>query len=182
MRGRLSQLLARPISDRERGRAFAVVAVVLLLAAVALTLVAPPRDERAAAPSSPASTSAASTTTPTLPSAAPAIRPPAVVLDAGRRFLQDYLPYLYGHARGRTFSAASSALGRSLASRPPRVPPAMRRRHPHVVSLSGHQLASRSRWVLTATIADGGAARYPVELVVEQRPTGGAVVVQLGED
>ncbi|HXE45402.1 MAG TPA: hypothetical protein VN635_09390 [Conexibacter sp.] len=182
MRERLSQLLARPISDRERGRAFAAAAVVLLLAAVALMLVAPPRDERAAAPSSPASTSSAPLTMPPPPTAAAPIRPPSVVIAASRRFLQDYLPYLYGHARGRTFRAASSALGRSLASRPPRVSPAMRRRHPHVVTLSGHQLASRSRWVLTATIADGGGARYPVELVVEQRPTGRAVVVQLGED
>jgi hypothetical protein len=180
MTGPLARLLARPLADRDRRRAFVAVAIGLLLTAAALTLIAPPRAERAAplahrTVSTPALSP--STTRPSAPAG-----PPPVMVDAGRRFLQDYLNYLYGHTRGRTFAAASASLRRSLASHPARVSPAMRRRHPHVADLTGHRLQGGSRWVLTATIADGGAARYPVELVIATRLSGAAVVVGLGED
>jgi hypothetical protein len=180
--GRLRRLLARPIAERERQRAFVVVAAVLLLGAGALTLIAPPRETpHRSQPRTPASVPAPASTTTTAPPVVAPERPPQTVTRPAWRFLADYLAFVYGHARARTFAAASRSLRRRLASRPPRVSPAMRRRHPHVVRLTGHRLANRSRWVLTATIADGGAARYPIELVIETRPRGRALVVQLGE-
>jgi hypothetical protein len=180
MSGRLAQLLAHPIAERDRQRAFVAVAVIMLLAAGALTLIAPahgPKPIRVSARSAPAAVSPAPPTAmPSVP-----IGPPPTVLQVGRAFLSDYLAYLYGHTRGRTFHAASASLARSLASHPARVSPAMRRRHPRVVSLTGHQLPGRSRWVLTATIADGGVARYPIELLIASSSRG-PLVVGLGED
>jgi hypothetical protein len=177
MSGRLGRLLARPLEERERGRVFAAVAVGLLLAAAVLTFITPPREmQPAPTPTPTASVPApAAMTTPSTPADVP-----AVILHAGRRFLSDYLSFLYGHTRGQAFHAASASLAHRLASRPPRVSPAMRRRRPRVAALSGHRLASRSRWVLTATIADGGV-RYPIELVIATRPRGGAMVVRIGE-
>jgi hypothetical protein len=168
----LARRLGRPLAERERTRLFAATAVALALAAFALTFLAPPHSER---PSGGRPRISATTAVP--PTATP--EPPAVVMRTGRLFLADYLSYMSGRARGRTFRAASASLRNRLSSHPPRVSPAMRRRRAHVVNLTGHRLASRSRWVLTATIADGGV-RYPVELVVATRPRS-TVVIALGE-
>ena len=178
MSGRPARLLDRPLAERERRRAFAAVALAVLLAAAALSVIAPPHGPHPTAPDVTAPATAVVSSTPR-PIALPA--PPALVLRAGRLFLSDYLSFLYGHTRAWTFRAASPSLRRSLASHPARVSPAMRRRHPHVVRLTGHRLASRSRWLLTATIADGGAARYPLELLIATSSRG-ALVVALGED
>src|SRR6266508_5032826 len=134
MNARPSRLLARPLAERERRRVFAAVALGLLAAAAALTFIAPPREHRLASARPPA----ASVSAPALPTPLPSAPagPPAVVVRAGRRFLHDYLPYLYGHTRARTFSAASGLLAASLASHPPRVSPAMRRRHPRFADLT----------------------------------------------
>ena len=170
MSSRLARALDRPLAERERARAFGAVALLLLLAAGALSLTAPPHAGRQT-PRRPAITAPSA---PLVPAA-----PPLAVLRAGRLFLADYLPFLYGHTTGHEFHAASGALAHSLAARPVRVAPAMRRRQPRVVHLIGHRLDGE-RWALTATIADG-AVRYPIELLIA---TGArdASVVGLGED
>lgn len=179
MTGRLAALLERPLRERERNRLFAVTSLALVLAAAALQLVVPAHQEGST------STSLVEISASAAPSGQPlqsrsSTAPPAAVLRASRQFLSDYLAFLYGHARTRMLRAASASLAHRLASHPPHVSPAMRRRRPHVVKLAGHRLATRSRWALTATIADG-AVRYPIELVLAARSPGGAVVVGLGE-
>lgn len=178
MSRRLAALLERPLRERERTRLFAVISLALVLAAAALHLAAPAHRERST--STPAEISPPATPSPQALQPRSSAAPPAAVLRAARQFLSDYLAFLYGHARMGRLRAASASLAHRLASHTPHVSPAMRRRQ-HVVHLAGHRLASRSRWVLTATIADGGAVRYPIELVLAIRQSGGAVVVGLGE-
>lgn len=173
MSSRLARALERPLAERDRARAFGAVALGLVLAAGALSLIAPPRSGPETG-GRPAIAVSPDRLAPVVP-----IAPPQV-LRAGRLFLADYLRFLYGQATGRTFHAASGALARSLAARPARVAPAMRRRHARVVALAGRHLADGPRWLLSATIADG-AVRYPIELLIATGPRG-ASVVGLGED
>jgi hypothetical protein len=172
---RLSQLLARPLAEHERQRAFLIAVVTLLVAAAALALTTPSAEERRAV---------VKTTPARVPASVPlravaAVDPPAVVMRAGRRFLADYLAYVYGRPRHEGFRAASASLRRRLTRRTLRVSPALRNRSPRIIGLTGRRLPS-SRWLLTATIADGTAGRFPIVLVVATRP-GGALVVELGE-
>lgn len=174
MSSRLARALERPLAERDRARAFGAAALTLVLAAGALSLIAPPHPGRQT-PKRPAIAVPPARPAPVVP-----LAPPPQVLRAGRRFLADYLPFLYGHTTGREFHAASAALARSLTARPVRVASAMRRRHPRVVTLASRRLDGGPRWLLSATIADG-AVRYPIELLVT---TGAhsATVVGLGED
>ena len=60
----LGRLLARPLSEDARHRAFAAATVALLVIAAALTLIAPPPDPQPAAPTTPATTSTVATPAP----------------------------------------------------------------------------------------------------------------------
>jgi hypothetical protein len=55
---------------------------------------------------------------------------------AAQAFLGAYVPYTYGQVRARQIPAADPALIAQLAASPPSVPPAVRARHPEVMSLS----------------------------------------------
>ena len=174
---RLRQLLQRPIGERDRMRLFAIAAALLLLAAAVLTATSARQADRPAL----ARASTMATVSAPATGAPQSAGVPLAVLDAGRRFLAGYLPYLYGHAHPPTFEGAAATLRRLLISRPPRVAQAMRRRQPRLTGLAGHRLADPLAWVLTARIADGRAT-YSIDLVIATGHGGGPLVMSLGGD
>lgn len=180
--------LERPISDPQRGRAFAVVAMTLLLATVALTLAGRPPGSSSTADTAQTARSVAVQPRPVSPGPAlhtphrARVKAPRAARRVARRFLTGYLKYLYGHGSARHISGSSRSLRRRLDARPLRVPPAARRRSPRVRSLSaGTRADGGRRWLLTARIADGSAVIYPIQLLVAgstDRPT----VVAIGRE
>ncbi|MDP2710337.1 MAG: hypothetical protein Q8O56_03885 [Solirubrobacteraceae bacterium] len=178
MIGRLRALAERPIEAHERRRAFALAAAVVLIAAVGLLAVRPAdrngeiRAPAASAP--PIATAPNDTPARREPSAGAEGAPPPEGIAAervertARRFLDGYLAYLYGHGRAGAIRAATPALARRLARNRPRVSPATRQRRPRVTDLSAQRL-DPGRELVVAEIADGGVARYPLELVLVRR-------------
>ena len=84
--------------------------------------------------------------------------PPATagVADAGaaaRRFLEGYLPWLYGQAPARWLAAAGGPLRASGKARRPRVPPTIHDLHPRVAAI-GIQHRD-DHWRALANISDG---------------------------
>lgn len=170
----LRSLAGRPIAEDERRGAFWIAAAILACAALVLLLL--PGGETAP---SPEPVSEATVTAP--PGPAPhRTTPLAGPLAAARRFLGGYLPFLYGRGSARAVAAAAPSLRDRLAASRLRVPPAASRRHPRVVGLDGRRLAS-DRVLVTATIADGGPATYPVTLTLARR-NGRWLVVAEGTD
>ena len=84
------------------------------------------------------------------------------------RFLAGYLPYLYGHRHARSLLDLAPALRAELAHDPPRLTPAQRSRHPRLVALAAVGRPG-GRVLATATVAGGGAAAYPVRLLLTRR-------------
>lgn len=167
----LRSLADRPIAEHERRLAFAVAAAIIVIAAGVLVLTgssSPPttRPPRPAAPIAPpqpiAPPPGASGASP-----GPAAAPAGATQDA-RVFLRGYLAYLYGHAPARAIRGATPRLARRLERDRPRVSPATRERHPRIVALTARPIAG-GRVAATATIADGGVARYPILVVLERR-------------
>jgi hypothetical protein len=188
LRRRLRRLLERPISDNERVSAFGLAVLLVLASCVALLLTREhhprPRPPAATAPA-PAAPEPYRPTAPPPPDPGasaepPAQAPPAAAVRSARRFLAGYLRYLYGHGRARQIRSATLRLRRRLAAHPPRVSPATRQRRPRIVQIEG-SATGRQRWTLTARIADGSGASYPLALEVAQRP-GGFVVTRLEGD
>jgi hypothetical protein len=70
-----------------------------------------------------------------------------------RRFLDGYLPWLYGHARATAIHAASRQLIEQLKAHPPRVPATLRQVHSRLIAL-GSQRASGA-WLALANITAG---------------------------
>jgi hypothetical protein len=175
MSGRLLRLLSKPIAEAERQRLFALAAALLLAIAGTLQVIAPAGEQTRSISSHPTTTTAVR---------APAPRRPAglstAVTRAGREFLADYLAFVHGQGPG-TFRHASTPLARRLAGYALRISPATRARRAHVLRVAVRRLPGQSRWLMTATIADGGVATYPLALVVAAGARG-AVVVQVGED
>lgn len=173
----LRALAGRPIAERERRVAFWVTAAILACAAAVLLLL--PGDETALAPppepAAQADGAAASRAARQAP-AAPLARP----LAAARRFLNGYLPFVYGHGTAQAIPATAPSLRDRLAASRLRVPPAASKRHPRVVGLDGRRLAAGGTLV-TATIADGGPATYPISLTLA-RLNGRWLVVTEGTD
>ena len=171
---RLRELAERPISEGERPRAFALAAAIVVIAATGLLLARSPEQE-ATTPQT--STDAAPITSPApaqpgaagedpLPSGpGSAPRPPEA---AARRFLDGYLAYLYGRGSTSEIRAAAPQLIRRLRRRPPRISPATRKRRPRVVEISA-AAQRHGREIVTAEIADGDVARYPIELALRRR-------------
>ena len=170
----LGRLDARVASGDPR-RIFAVVAGLLVVAAVALTASAPDRQlaPEPADPSAPRSLPRSR-----IPFTPPPVPPEAVRV--ARQFVGDYLRYLHGRAGADAIDGASRELRRSIAARRLRVPDGARHRRPRIVRVRGHELAP-GRWFVSATIADGGDATYPIEQVVADR-AGRVVVTRLVED
>ncbi len=89
----------------------------------------------------------------------------AAAQDAAVRFLQGYLPWLYGQAPLHAIRAATPGLVASLGSHPPRVPPAMRTLHPTVAAIAVQRRGSG--WQALPNITDG---RETYELVLTITP------------
>lgn len=167
----LRQLAEHPIAERERRAAFALAAAILLAAAALLLLSAGGSIQPAPAPTT-ASQGRAASPAPPLPA------PSRGAEAAATRFLHGYLPFLYGRGGARGIrGAAPRLLGRLIGTRL-RVPPAARERRPRVEALRVHRIAA-GRAALTAQIADGDLAGYPIELVLARR-AGRWLVVAVG--
>lgn len=176
------RLVDRPLGARRNGAFVAVTAVVLLMAGgLAVTAgndSAAPGD----VPSSQAPPARALVVPPL--EAGTAVEGSArdarvAVVRQTRRFLAGYLPYLYGHGPVRALRGGTVELQRRLETARLRVPPAARKRRPRVVRLTVAPLDA-GRWHAVATIADGGVARYPIELLLTTR--GGVRVAEVSSE
>ena len=184
MSGRRSwrRLGSRPIAERERVRAFGIVAAVLIAAAGLLFAVpdggpslgpATELEYRSAPPPGPSPT-----TTP--PAMAAGVGESAARV-AARRFLPAYLALVYGAPAGSgraRFPSASRPLADRLARSKLRVSPAARRRRPRIAGLDVDQLGGVV--TVAARIADGSVA-YSIDLTVE-RIGGRWLVTRVGGD
>jgi hypothetical protein len=99
------------------------------------------------------------------PPVGPARHVPEGVERAVHRFLDAYLPFVYGRGPASAIEPATAELRARLARSRVRVPPAARRRYPRVVALRV-RAADGGRFAVSARVEDGGPARYPIELVV----------------
>lgn len=146
-----------------RQRPLLLAALVLLLAAgIAALLLTGGHHESAQTAQAPAPTTPA-------PPAVIGTRPPppplsaaqqAAALAVGRRFLDSYLPVLYGRRPPRTIRDADPHVRAALQAAE-RMPSAPANRHPRVISLSEHSQTSSSV-VLIAVITDRVQAPYQV--------------------
>jgi hypothetical protein len=87
--------------------------------------------------------------------------------DVGRvakRFLAGYLSYTYGRSPADRIADASRSLTASLQAHPPTVSPAVRARHPRIVSLQPS--VAGGGLVVTATVNDGGIVDYRVGVLL----------------
>ncbi len=160
----------RPIAEHERRLAFALAAAIIVIAAGVLGLTRggspPPRPAPPIAPAPPAAPIA-----PVAPPTPAAARGREAVPSGGTQdagvFLHGYLAYLYGRGPARAIRDATPRLLKRLQADRPRVSPATRQRHPHVIHLTSRPLP-RGRLAVTATIVDGGVARYRILVVLER--------------
>lgn len=164
------RLLDRPVGERERRAALAVVVTLLACAAVLLPAGRPssqhlPTRRRASTTSLSGGASSPASTRSPAENAAP-VAP--VAARVAHRFLTAYLAYLYGHGRARAIAGATPSLTRSLRTRPPLVSPAMRRRNPRVFSLRPMSAPAGTVGV-SALVGDGELASYKVGLLLERQ-------------
>ncbi len=159
------RLLDRSL-DAQRFRAFVAVACVLLLVAAGLGLTAGNRVTAPVdAPVGRDDADAAVVPTLDADAADPLGLDRRRVVRQARRLLTGYLPYLYGQGPANAIRGSAAALRRQLETARLRVSPAARKRRPRVVHMSAEPLG-RGRWHVVATIADGGVAQYPIELLL----------------
>jgi hypothetical protein len=176
----LRAIAQRPVDGSNRGSAFAVAALMVLAAASGLLVTrgasrpaSRPAKARSVASSAPAAVTAAAPVRRPFEAAAP---PQARV--AARRFLADYLVYLYDPRRA-TIRFADRRLTARLRRQRVRPAPALRRRRPRVVALRARRLGRTV--AVDALIADGGVARYPIVLRVAPGRAGWRVIAVGGE-
>ncbi len=172
MTGWLTSLRDRPIAERERRTAIAVVAVLLAASAVLLAATRPAGQPRQLAPRRPVAPAKDASRLPMPPAGAASIAP--VVARTARGFLASYLPYLYGHAPASAVSGATQALSRSLRAHPLIVSPGVRARRPRVLSL--HAASAPAGFIgVSALVNDGELASYGVRLILAR--AGGRLLV-----
>ena len=87
------------------------------------------------------------------------------------RFLQGYLPFVYGRGSAGFVPAAAPALRRRLTRQAAVVTPAERRRHPRVLSLVVAGQAPGAA-LATALIADGGITSYALRITLKEGRSG----------
>jgi hypothetical protein len=148
----------RPISNRERRTAFTTIASLSIAVTVLLALIPPGEPSRSRSSHRIASTRHGQQAGSTRRLAEESER-------AAEVFLASYLPYLYGRSTATEVRGATPEFARSLTPRAPRVPPAMRDRHPRVLSLRAAS-APAGLIGVTALINDGGLIDYPVALLL----------------
>jgi hypothetical protein len=85
-----------------------------------------------------------------------------------RRFLRSYLQFAYGRASGESVKGVTPGLRSQLMREGGRVAPVEWDRHPRVVSLQ--VLGTTPGFVVTtATVDDGGVARYRLRFSLQER-------------
>lgn len=133
---RLPDWAQRPLTERERKRAFVIVVGLAVAVFIAFSVTGRPAKRALAVspgrPSGPPTATAtpARTATPTPPAA------PLAPLKPGaprclKAFLKSYLAYTYGHANAARLRCLTAPLRTALASAPPRVPVSIKHRHYH---------------------------------------------------
>ena len=111
---------------------------------------------------------------------APAVVPDQAALAqrAARTFLVGYLPYSYGRARAERIPAAARQLVRELERTPPRVPAAVARADPRLISVHAEATLGELAINVVAVVVDGQLRyRVPLEL---RRARGRWVVTAVG--
>jgi hypothetical protein len=174
---RLRVVLNRPLADADRARLFLVAVVAIVAGAAVLASIDDPAEPE------PDRVPRAVAVEPAAPEAALALPseegdPPAgasradvaSAKAAARRFLDGYLPYSYGQASPRAIQAVADGLRERLATEPPRVPGAERRRRPRLLLIQAHGVGE-VRAAMLALVTDG-ARRYTVALELERRRSG----------
>jgi hypothetical protein len=101
---------------------------------------------------------------------APAVAPreDRAATAAARSFLDGYLPYSYGRARARHIQSAAASLLRELGGSPPRVPEAVARARPRLISVRA-QAAGSDLEILVRAEVDDGQRRYSILLSLRNR-------------
>lgn len=168
-------MLARPIGEGERHRAFLVAALVLVAAAAGLTLVGRPHEAaRNAKPPVHSALLHAPQALPIAPitGAIPAVSGgqvsgtgPAGAMAAGRAFLTAYLRFAYGQAPPR-FPDATPDLRARLAGFHVAVSEAQRARHLALLALRARPRGTV--WEVTALASDGTAS-FPIAVIVARQ-------------
>src|SRR4051812_16776397 len=173
------------MSDRTRRVAFTGAAALLIALALLLNRRGdnPPARQSQQAPSSPVIERAPPTSSRTAqpaavharqtghrerePRRAPAIESGAgrAAATAARVFLHAYLPYSYGRVDADRIRGAARPLMRALREAPPRVPAAVARARPRLVSVLA-QAATGDEDVLVVAAVDDDRRRYEVRLTV----------------
>jgi len=166
----------RPITDRERRGALAIVLVLLIGAAFLLALTRPVASRHVEVGGAPMVTHTEAPLGQASASRAPFDNAssladsssPSAVVNASRVFLAGYLAYLYGRAPARQIRDATPILIRSLQANPPRVSPAMREQVPRIIGLHSTP-APAGQFGVQAIVNDGGLVNYPIGLLLEDR-------------
>jgi hypothetical protein len=155
--GSLRQLAARPIAESERRAAFAIAAAIVLIAAFGLLV--------GGGGSLPAPATTATPDPARLSSPPPARRsaPEAATV----RFLEGYLPFLYGQRGPSSIRIATPRLAERLVRSRVRVPPAAHARRPRLEAIGAAGIAG-SRALVRARVGDG-VVSYTIALALARR-------------
>lgn len=169
MIGALCRLAERPIAEGERRAAFFIAATVVVATAALLVI---PGGGSLFSPA---------TTTLDLPRAAE--QPPSAQRgapeEAAARFLQGYLPFLYGRRAAKSIRAATPQLVERLVRSRVRVPLAARKRRPRLEAIGAPRLAA-GRALVRARVGDGTVS-YTLALAL-MRSSGRWLVRSVGAE
>lgn len=100
---------------------------------------------------------------------------------AARRFLDGYLPFIYGRGRVDEIEQADPRLLAALARQRGRITPAQHQREPRIRALTLVGQAARAVQA-TAEIKDSDAPAYPVIFYLDRTAGADWVVTRLGDD
>jgi hypothetical protein len=151
----------RPIEGPERTTT-TICGLLLALAAAGLILTSPTR------PSAVPRSQPARTTTSTISGKASWRWTPADAAAAGasaRRFLEGYLPYLYGQAPAGHVKDATAGFVRALERERRIVPPGIRALHPRLLAVHVSPQAA-GQAIGIALVSDGEVVHYPIRLAL----------------
>jgi hypothetical protein len=162
----------RSLRARDQRVAFTLLSV--LLASVALLLVVK-------SPGTPTAGSSPAPRGSRTPSRAPArgidLKQATAV---ARHFLRAYLSVVYGHGPARVVPNAAPDIAASIAERR-RVPPALHRLHPQVLSVTSAPAGEAEGAEIAARISDDEVLTYSIRLLVTRSRGGQLVVAKVGE-
>jgi hypothetical protein len=179
MSWRWGQLTSRPITERDRVRAFWICAAILA-AAAALLFSLPdtgPAPETEPAPS-PGQYGSAELPPPPEGTAPPLADERGAEL-AARRFVPGYLAFVSGQGPAASLRGAAPPLVSRLSKSRLRVPPAARNRPAQLIELDPQALDAE-RVAVTARVSDGPVT-FSIELTIE-RLAGRWLVTAVGAD